>query len=268
MTVTDTNLVVEADGHVAEVRFEPFDSALLGLRIGRTMVPDGIPRRALEALLRRVANRARAEGFDQLLRRVAAASFDEIWALEANGYELMDIGVTFARRFQAPWTPPEVAHVDVRPAETADIERLLETMLDVPWGSRYEADPAYDRAAVQALQAQWLRNSLVGRADHVLIGHVEGEPAGYVTCRLLDEHGETVGEIDLVGTVPAFRGRGVASAIVNASLAWFSNRVALVTVRTQATNTVAASVYERAGMTLRHSDLTLRRALTERGGLQ
>ena len=41
-----------------------------------------------------------------------------------------------------------------------------------------------------------------------------------------------------------------------------------MTVRTQATNFTAAGVYERAGMTLRQSDMTFRLALTERGGKQ
>jgi ribosomal protein S18 acetylase RimI-like enzyme len=258
--------VVESAGHRAEVRYEPFDSGLLDLAIGRAFVPDHLGRPTLRQLLLELAERAGDAGFDQLLRRVDASSFDDIWALESTGYLLMDVGVTFGRRFASPYEPKVVPHVRVRPAVPEDVELLLETMLDVPWGSRYEADPAYDRAAVRDLQARWLRNSLAGRADHVLIGHVDGQPAGYVTCRFVEEHGERIGEIDLVGTVPAFRGRGVAAAVVDHSLAWFSERVALVTVRTQATNTIAAGVYERAGMTLRHSDMTFRLALTERGG--
>jgi ribosomal protein S18 acetylase RimI-like enzyme len=262
------DLVVDSGRLRGEVRYDSFDSELLGLVVGRAIVPADTPRDQLARLYRGLAIRAGAAGFDQLLRRVPASSFDEIWTLESTGYRMMDVGVTFARRLPGPFEPKVVPHVDVRPAVPADVEHLLETMLDVPWGSRYEADSAYDREAVRNLQARWLRNSLAGRADHVLIGHVEGQPAGYVTCRLIDEHGERIGEIDLVGTVPAFRGRGVAAAIVDQSLAWFSTRVELVTVRTQATNTVAASVYERAGMTLRESDVTFRLALTERGGKQ
>ncbi len=263
---TVTEGIVDEAGHSIGLRDEPFDSELLGLRVGRLAPSPAIPPRHLEALLARVAEHAGREGFDQLLHRVPASSFEDIWALEAAGYHLMDIGVTFARRFDGPVEAHGSSHVGVRPATAADIEDLLETMLEVPWGSRYEADPSYDRGAVQRLQAQWLRNSLAGRADHVLIGVVDDRPAGYVTCRFHEEEGERAGEIDLVGTVPAFRGRGVAATVVAASLAWFSSRVSLVTVRTQATNTIAASVYERSGMTLRHSDLTMRLALTERGG--
>jgi ribosomal protein S18 acetylase RimI-like enzyme len=268
-TITSVDgFVVESSGHRAEVRYEPFDSGLLDLAIGRALLPDRVARPDQQRLLQSLAARADEAGYDQLIRRVDASSFDDVWALESTGYLLMDVGVTFARRLAGPYEPKHAPQVEVRPAISDDVEQLLATMLDVPWGSRYEADPAYDRDAVRNLQARWLRNSLVGRADHVLIGHVEHRPAGYVTCRLVEEHGERIGEIDLVGTVPAFRGRGVAAAIVDHSLAWFSERVAVVTVRTQATNTIAAGVYERAGMTLRHSDMTFRLALTERGGKQ
>jgi ribosomal protein S18 acetylase RimI-like enzyme len=267
-STVDGHIHVEAGDHWAQIRYEPFDSELLGLRVGRTVTSTRPGRRELETLLRRVEVQARAAGFDQLIRRVDASAFEEIWALESTGHLLMDVGVTFARRFDGPLEAMPRAGVAVRTATGADIERLLETMLDVPWGSRYEADPAYDRQAVQALQSRWLRNSLAGRADHVLVGHVDGQPAGYVTCRLIEEHGEQIGEIDLVGTVPAYRGRGVAATIVQHSLAWFSTRISYVTVRTQATNTTAAGVYERSGMTLRHSDMTFRRALTEQGGRQ
>lgn len=252
----------------AVARFEPFDSDLLGMAIGRVQAVTGDDGGLDATALGAVARAAADDGYDQLLRRVPATASREIWALEATGFLLMDVGLTFARRLRGPREAATDAPVDVRTATAADIERLLDTMLDVPWGSRYEADPAYDRDAVRALQARWLRNSLDARADHVLIGHVEGEPAGYVTCRLVEEHGESIGEIDLVGTAPAYRGRGVAAAIVDRSLDWFARRVELVTVRTQATNAVAAGVYERAGMTLRHADMSFRLAVTQRGGMQ
>jgi hypothetical protein len=44
-------------------------------------------------------------------------------------------------------------------------------------------------------------------------------------------------------------------------MAWFLSKAELVTVRTQATNYAAANLYERAGFTLRSSDLTFRLSL-------
>jgi ribosomal protein S18 acetylase RimI-like enzyme len=176
----------------------------------------------------------------------------------------MDIGLTFSRTFAGPHEPAANPEVEVDFATERDVDSLLETVLDAPWGSRYEADPAYAPGAVRELRARWLRNSLAGRADAFLIGFVDGVPAGYVTCRI---HGD-VGEIDLVGTAPAYRRRRVAATVVDHALGWFSTRVADVTVRTQATNFAAAQLYERSGLRLLQSDLTYRLALTERGGSQ
>ena len=99
---TVTERIVDEEGHSVGVHDEPFDSELLGLRVGRLAPSPAIPLRQLEGLLARVAEHAGHEGFDQLLHRVPASSFEDIWALEAAGYHLMDIGVTFARRFDGP----------------------------------------------------------------------------------------------------------------------------------------------------------------------
>ncbi len=88
---------------------------------------------------------------------------------------------------------------------------------------------------------------------------MEGQAAGYVTCNVDGRTG--IGEIELVGTMPAFRGRRVASRVMEHALWWFGTRTSLVTVRTQATNIGAATLYERAGFTLHSSDLTFRAAI-------
>ena len=54
------------------------------------------------------------------------------------------------------------------------------------------------------------------------------------------------------------RGRRVAARILAAAVSWLSTRATLVTVRTQATNVAAATLYERSGFTLHASDLTFR----------
>lgn len=244
---------------------EPFDSELLGLRIGRLRLPATDPTDRAK-LIADLAARGHVDGYDQLLSRVPLSALSDVWALESVGFEVMDVGVTFTRTIDPSFIAPTPTSCTTRLAADADIETLLVTMLDVPWGSRYEADPAYDRSAVQRLQTRWLRNSLRGRADAVWVGDVDGTAMGYATCRVVTENGAQEGEIDLVGTVPAARRRGIAKAVVDAALGWFAPRVPRVTVRTQATNYTAAALYERAGMTLHHTDVTLRLALTTLGG--
>jgi ribosomal protein S18 acetylase RimI-like enzyme len=83
--------------------------------------------------------------------------------------------------------------------------------------------------------------------------------AGYVICLLDEATGH--GEIDLVGTIPEFRGRGLAAAVVQEAIRWFDSVAEIVTVRTQASNFTAATLYERSGFRLSLSDITYRKRL-------
>jgi ribosomal protein S18 acetylase RimI-like enzyme len=243
---------------------EPFDSTILGLRIGRILSASAPSTDSYRQVFAELTGRATEDGYDQVLRRTALENLNEIWALERGGFELMDVGVTFGQRLTAPIDPPTYDDLAIRPSADEDIDRIVGLMVREPWGSRYESDPAYEAARVRELRSRWLWNSHRGRADVVLVGVLDGLPAGYVTCRL-DREVEQ-GEIELVGTLPGFRGRGVASRVLTHAVAWFSRRAAFVTVRTQATNVAAARLYEGAGFTLHSSDVTFRLAVSRRGG--
>jgi hypothetical protein len=189
---------------------EKFDSDVFGLQVGRILaVRAGAPQRH-QALLDALIPRVRTLGYAQVLRRVPATGLDEIWALERSGFELMDIGLTFGRTLDRPITAPTYPDLVVRPSTDADLEQMVVAMLELPWGSRYEADPHYSVAQVRELRTRWLWNSHRGRAAAFLIGAIDGQPAGYVTC-LLDERSRH-GEIELVGTqtggLPNHRSRG------------------------------------------------------------
>lgn len=238
---------------------DSFDSEILGLEVGRLIVLSGRTLDSRQQLLRCMIAEASAKGFEQVLRRTDAGALVEIWALERSSFELMDVGVTFAQRPSAAKQRPPAQGLTVRAATDEDMEFIVPRMIAQPWGSRYEADPRYSAQAVEKLRSRWLWNSHKGRAAVVLVGVIDETPAGYVTC-LLDAKTRH-GEIELVGTLPDFRGRGVASGVLGASMAWFTSKAELVTVRTQATNYAAANLYERAGFTLSSSDLTFRLSL-------
>jgi ribosomal protein S18 acetylase RimI-like enzyme len=241
---------------------EPFDSAVFGLRIGRIVSASAQSAAGYRSLLAEVTRRARTEGYDQILCRTGLDNLAQVWALERAGFELMDAGVTFARSLTGAVQAPVYEDLLVRPSTDDDIERIVVAMVGQPWGSRYESDPAYDPARVAELRKRWLWNSQRGRADVILVGVLDGQPAGYGTCRL--DAGSGHGEIELVGTLPEFRGRRVASRVLAHAVAWFSTRASLVTVRTQATNIAAANLYESGGFTLRSSDLTFRLSIDRR----
>jgi len=257
-----TLAIDDGSGSIVAVR-DPFDSEHLRVSVARVTTATAASGAEFRALHEAVAQRLPAFGVDQILRRVDLDGFEEIWALEANGFRLMDIGLLFERRFDGAVRSPESDDVIVRPSTEEDLSRMAAPIVQQPWGSRYEADPAYRAEDVRELRLKWLWNSHRGRADAMFVGVVDGAPAGYVTCRLIQSAAK--GEIELVGTLPGFRGRGVAQRILSHALAWFSTRTAVVSVRTQATNYAAANLYTRAGFALARTDASFRLALSRRG---
>jgi ribosomal protein S18 acetylase RimI-like enzyme len=233
---------------------EPFDSEVFHRRIARVVSLIAPSPASLRFLLAALADRAAELGVVQILRRVRLGDFQEIWALENSGFEIMDVGVTFATAIRRPIPTPSFEDLEVRVATDDDMRALVPPMIERPWGSRYESDPGYAPEDIRELRSRWMWNSHRGRAQAVFVGLLEGRPAGYVICL----HHGTMGEIDLVGTLPEHRGRRVAPRVLGHSMAWFSTRATTVTVRTQATNFTAATLYERAGFTLQSSDATFR----------
>lgn len=255
---SDLQLAFVLDGEESAAAFkaEPFDSELLGLKIGRITALSARSASSYNTLLSTLLQRVQDEGYAQVLRRTGIERLEEIWALGHHGFELMDVGVVFGRTLSSVLEAAPHADLSIREASDADVQAIVRQMVSDPWGSRYEADPSYSAERVRALRASWLSNSHRGRAAF-LVGVLDRQPAGYVTC-LLDTTTRH-GEIELVGTLPAHRGRKVASRILEHALAWFSTRASFVTVRTQATNYAAAALYEKSGFTLHASDVTFRR---------
>lgn len=243
---------------------DAFDSEMLRLRIARVSHSRAPSVAVFEPLYAELSARLRRAGFDQLVRRVSVDDMSEIWALERSGFEVVDVGVVFALRPEHQSQSPGCDGLVVRPATAEDLKQFGPEMVRQPWRSRYDTDPAYRSEDVRRLRRQWLQNSLSGRADVFLVGQIGTEVAGYATGRL--DANNRRGDIELVGTLPAFRRRGVASRILEHIVAWFSTRADLLTVRTQAANYAAANLYEKAGFMLCKSDMTFRLTLADEIG--
>jgi ribosomal protein S18 acetylase RimI-like enzyme len=232
---------------------DAFDSDSLGLEIGRVTVAGASSQTSYQQLFRRLADEADDLGYDQILRRIEEDDREESIALQRTGFELVDVGLTFAR-------PPRASDLHserfaVREAEEADVEVIERELVGEPWGSRFERDPAYEPDRVRDVKRRWLWNSLGSRADAFLVAADGEEVAGFVTCILAERR---TGVIELIATIPAHRRRGVASLLVRKALAWFEGCADSVTVRCQGSNRAAARLYERSGFLFETTDLTFR----------
>jgi ribosomal protein S18 acetylase RimI-like enzyme len=234
---------------------DEFDCDVLGLEIGRLTLSQAADVDVAESLGQAV-DHASTFGLDHVVCRVPADRLDMVWALESCGFDLLDAGVTFSR---VPTAQTHVGESDgllIRDASEEDLAELIPVMVATPWGGRYDEDRSFDPAAVREMRARWLRNCQQGRAARMLVAEIDGHPAGYVACCL--EHPGAVGVIELVGTAPEFRGRGVAARLLREAVAWYSGRSPLVTVRTHVSNEAACALYESAGFRFSALDLTYR----------
>jgi dTDP-4-amino-4,6-dideoxy-D-galactose acyltransferase len=218
-----------------------WDERVFGLRTAR-IVPTTLTRDQAATVLAEIRSWGAAvvhlllEGDDDVSVRVA----------EEHGFHLVDL--RFTLRWRAAESPPEASPAGLRvrrgvPEDFAALEATARTSYD---RTRYYHDPRYPKDRCGDLYAHWLSWSLGGGADHVLVAEKDGAAAGYVTCH--GKPGDADGSIGLVGVDAAFRGAGVALALVRASQAWFRD-VPLpgAIVVTQGRNVEALKVYERAG---------------------
>ena len=230
-----------------------WDSEFFGRRIGaltRTWTPASIAADLAAA---------RAAAYHYLISRPPVADAAAIRALEAAGFYLTDLGVT--------WCGDVAAHVrgtnrdaaeDVRHATETDIPWLSATASTLFPLSRFYHDPFYSKAEADRLHEAWLANSVRGTAaDAVLLAPA----SGFVTCKLA---GDGAGEIVLIGVVEGARLKGAGRALMRAALQWFASKgVATVRVKTQVKNLHAMNFYHRLGFDLHSTDMTMGCILSE-----
>lgn len=230
-----------------------WDSEFFGRRIGaltKTWTP---------ASIKADLTAARGNGYEYLISRPPVEDAAAIRALEAAGFYLTDVGVTWfsdvpTRLRDADRTAASI----VRHAIEADIPWLSKTASTLFPLSRFYHDPFYSKADADRLHEAWLANSVRGyAADAVLLA----PESGFVTCKLAKDG---AGEIVLIGVVEGARLRGAGRALMTAALEWFASKgVTTVRVKTQVKNLRAMNFYHRLGFDLHSTDMTLGCILTE-----
>ena len=230
-----------------EVELEPcellqWDTEHFGLRIGRVR-----DHRLGANRLREVLSWATDERIDCLYLLADGTDADTHRLAQAHGFRFVDVRLTLGTE-RVEEVASRLSHgAVVRPARSADIERLRALAADGFRDSRFYADGRFPPAAVDRLFERWLAGSLDGSlADLVLVVELSGEAAGYITARL--DPDQRVGTIELVGTSHPVRRRGVGRALVASALAEFAragmNRASVVT---QGRNVAAQRLYQSCG---------------------
>ena len=179
----------------------------------------------------------------------AAAERDRSWLASAGGRvarHYWRMSVTFD---QAPADPELPSGVTLdKPLDDVgklhDLHRVIDTAFLDHYGFQ------------ETVFEEWLdRHSAAPGADRTLwwLASVDGEPAGALVARDWPDTGWVQG----VGTLRAFRGRGLARLLLQAAFAEFGRRGQLtVSLGVDADNpTGAVGLYESVGMRIQHETL-------------
>jgi ribosomal protein S18 acetylase RimI-like enzyme len=112
---------------------------------------------------------------------------------------------------------------------------------------RYHREPTIPKAAADALKADWVRNSLRGRADRSFVARENGRAVGFNLCMAKAD----TAWIDLIAVDGSQRRKGLARALVDAALLHYRERsFAHMRVKTQADNTASVALYRQCGFDL------------------
>lgn len=162
---------------------------------------------------------------------------------ETNGFNFVDIRLTFERKFD-DWiaAPP---NPNIRPCEEHDLAPLKAIARAGHTDTRFFFDSHFPRNKAELLYETWLEKTFHSPKDAVLVGHTDGQAHSYITC--VDE-GEGQGSIGLVGVGAAQQGQGIGYGLAQAALDWFVQRhISTVRVVTQGRNLRAQRLYQRNG---------------------
>jgi GNAT superfamily N-acetyltransferase len=173
--------------------------------------------------------------------KLPVAEVAAVGALEGAGFRLVDTALTFER---GPEPAPEAARAEVRPAQQAERDAVLDIAGSSFCFSRFHQDPRIPLQVAHDVKRAWAANCLDGkRGEEVLVALDRGRPAGFLA--VLADRGVVV--IDLVAVAAQSQGRGIGAALVGAFIARWRGRAPRLRVGTQAANVPSVRLYERCG---------------------
>jgi GNAT superfamily N-acetyltransferase len=228
-----------------------------GIGIGRRLLAE-----AQEAVRRQSARRP-GPGSDHLVFRayVPEAHADARRLLEHDGYQVVRYGFAMVRPTLAD--PPPVIlpeGVGVRPTTRADLPAIAHAMNEAfadHWGW-----PAYTVEETTAM----FEHPLWGQLDVWQVAWAGDEPVGGVCGFINDEENRELGRqrgyTENIWTRRAWRGRGIATALIGANLRLLAERgMTEAVLGVDAQNpTGALALYEKVGFVRTRTDLLYQRS--------
>jgi dTDP-4-amino-4,6-dideoxy-D-galactose acyltransferase len=261
-------MTTDETGIPGRCSFLPWDSDFFGYRIGRIEVPRLDPR-----LLDEIQEWARRNAIDCLYFSADLAHPPTIRLAEDHGFRLMEVRLTVERRLQ-DWQPAPIPRTregvlfrEARPEDVPAMQAIAGTCYTT---THFLIDPAFTPEQGRAFYETWVRNSVAGYEDMVLVAEADGEVIGFVTARFLPERRGDIrpeAQIMLVGLKSESRRKGIGTETMRACLDWLVTHGGSehVTGVLQAQNIPIFRCVERLGFTCCTARLLYHKWFTSRG---
>lgn len=176
-------------------------------------------------------------------------------ALQRVGFGVVDAAITFSWAGPARSGPSGVLVAQARPSQHQAIAVIAETSFR--W-SRFHLDPQIPASAANLIKRRWVENCFNGqRGAGVYVAEIDGEVAGFLAVMEAAGGERRAAVIDLIGVAPSCQGRGIGTALVEAFVADWRERVSELRVGTQAANIQSLRFYENTGFRIAESNYVL-----------
>jgi len=259
----NTNLLA-----IAILEWSQWDSKILNSNVAKLqlLVDSYLAKYDFTRFLKHIHNIAIDFGFDVIFSRVALSNIKIIqWMLEEN-YFLADILITLNKFIQKNTEVKDCTEnkeICIDNASLKDEPHLIEITRGAYVFSHYYTDPHISFELAEKVYEEWIRNSLRGYADFIIVARHKGTVLGYVTCKLKKIYDKTLGIIDLIAVRKDQRGKGIGSRLIDAALVRLANKTQTIYVATQAQNISALRLYEKKGFRIISSEATLHKWLSK-----
>jgi len=227
-----------------------WDSEILGKNVGKLGIYTLLSPAETGLFLKEIYCTLAQTELDALFGRVQIESTKEsLRAILADNATLGDLLVTLGKNMSGEISFPEAdiarrSDLVFENGKATDEEQLKKITFSAYRHSHYFNDPKIPLKRAEAIFQEWIKNSLHGLADYVIVARVAKETVGYITLRTENLGQRAFGIIDLIAVQGSYRGQGIARMLVAEGIRQLHGRVDTLYVRTQISNIPALRLYQ------------------------
>ncbi len=230
-----------------EVKALDWDSSFFGFKIGRAVDKNFVPED------RTVVERAKEQGLRCVYFLVDAESPETLAAMHSFGCRFID-GRLCLSRSAGSEIESSSGRGDVRLADDADGQELVEISESIEWDTRFFKDSGFPVERSRQMYSKWIARDLNGGTVIVATDPQDGAISGFLSFRFDEPTRKAV--IELLAVRESARGQGVADRLLSDSIRRIQSlKASEIDVITQSSNVPAQRLYQKHGFRSRSLEL-------------